>query len=122
MGGPLISGAVLLLFAKKLSTNLFRFDDPAAITLIKISAKEFHYILLSLLGFTLILGAVIPLFNYLAFLFEPKPGYKDNFSNTVYLLGLLLKLIIGFWFALGSRGIIGIIYRLRYAGNQGNKP
>ncbi len=118
MGGPLIAGTVLLLCAKKLSNSLFNFENPATTTLIliKINAKELHCILLSLFGFALILGAVVPLFNYLAFIFEPTPDYKDTFSNTVYLLSLLLKPLLGLWFAIGSKGIIGIIYRLRHAG------
>lgn len=116
--GPVIAGIVLLINAQKWGQRrVTRCCDTEKKS--EISITEWQSMFLSLMGVFIVVSTIVPLVNQLFAIFRAQstPGYEGLSSpTTAWLIGYLLTVFIGLWLSLGSRGIVGIIRRLKYAG------
>ena len=103
-------------FAKPVSKHIAPSNINQNSIALNIKPTDLHYVLLSVFGFILITISIIPITRqFLTIVTEVSRTSEELFGAKAFLLGYSVQLIIGFWFAFGSKGITGFIHMLRYS-------
>ncbi|MGQ8367266.1 hypothetical protein [Glaciecola sp. 1036] len=116
--GPIFVGIILFLSAKSLGKKLISLEDKAD-RAVEISIAEWKAMLLSLMGIFIVVSTIVPLVNQIFAIvnIDKGPAFEGLPSSYIaWLTGYIITLIMGLWFTVGSRGIVGAIRKLRFAG------
>ncbi|MEW6276602.1 MAG: hypothetical protein AB1556_16015 [Bacillota bacterium] len=119
------SGIILWLYAGKLANYLVPDkmpdkDPPSGGSQIRV--EDIQAVAFSVVGIFILVDAAPKLiqivFNIilLSKLQHAIPGDWVNFTTITRIVELVIQLILGFWLFFGSRGIVGLLKRLREAG------
>ncbi len=116
---PFIIVVLLWFFPLKVATRLIpkiENTEPA----VQLGNNEIEHIALSLLGVWVLASAIPDIFYWTTFAYMIKSSgmvlgvlRPENVGNIVATIS---EIIIGIWLIVGSKGIVGIVRRLRYAG------
>ena len=116
--GPIVVGIVLFLKARSWGGRIVSAEESRDVPP-GISVSEWHSMFLSLMGLFFVVSTLVPLINHLFAIFRAnsQPGSEGlSVTAIAWLIGYGATILVGLWFALGSRGIVGTIRKLRNAG------
>ena len=116
---PILAAILLWLFpltvAAKLIPDIKAKERPKTL-----SSTEIEQVAFTIFGLWVLTQAIPDIFYWATFVYMAKSlGMgraelsPDNISNVVVTV---LELVIGFWLLFGSKGIVGVIRRIRHAG------
>jgi hypothetical protein len=116
---PFIVVILLWFFPLKVAAKLIPKINSAEQP-VNLGNNEIEHIALSILGIWVLASAIPDVFYWSIFIYMIKSSgmvvgalRPENVGNIV---AIIIEIIIGIWLLVGSKGIIGIIRRLRYAG------
>jgi hypothetical protein len=85
-----------------------------------LDAGGIEVVAFSVMGLWVLTTAVPDIFYWIVFAYRTKSadfGNPELSPESVgYIVATVVELVIGFWLLFGSKGILGIIRRIRYAG------
>lgn len=112
--GPTVAGAILFAKAGSWGQRLVNAEEQAK-TGTTITIEEWQSMFLSLMGLFFVVTTLTPLINQLFFIVRAssEPGREwISFPAIAWLVGYLVTILVGLWFACGARGIVGAIRKL----------
>jgi hypothetical protein len=117
---PILGAALLWFFpitiAKKLIPDI-KYKEPTK----TIKSGEIELVALSILGIWVLTSAIPDVVRWATFVYIVKNSEMGSTKippdNIAYIIATIVELVIGFWLLFGSKGIIGVIRRMRYAGS-----
>jgi hypothetical protein len=72
------------------------------------------------MGLWVLTSAIPDIFYWVTFVYRIKSVNVGSTEltpeNIGYIVSTIVELVIGFWLLFGSRGLLGVIRRARYAG------
>ena len=117
---PILAAVLLWLFPLTIAAKIIP-DIKAKKPPKTLEGGEIELVAFSILGLWVLTGAIPDIFHWGTFVYMVKNSEAarvelspDNIGNIV---ATVVELVIGFWLLFSSKGIIGILRRLRNAGS-----
>ena len=116
---PILAAILLWLFplavAAKIIPNIKAKGTPAPL-----DAGGIEVVAFSVMGLWVLTFAIPDIFYWVTFVYRVKSVNVGSTEltpeNIGYIVSTIVELVIGFWLLFGSRGLLGVIRRARYAG------
>jgi hypothetical protein len=104
-----IFGIILWFLAPKLANSVFK-PEPED-TKSKVPVENFHSVALSVAGLYLLMISLSAIIEFVVFNPKFAASGQDSLNSWIIIAGL--KIVIGIWLILGSKGIVNAIRSLR---------
>lgn len=117
---PPILAAVLMWYfplalANKLIPDIKTKDAP-----VPLDAGGIEVVAFSIMGLWVLTSAIPDIFHWATYVYQVRNKHFGYFEltpeNVGNIVSTVVELVIGVWLLFGSRGILGLIRRARYAG------
>jgi len=116
---PVLAAVLLWMFpltiAAKLIPDIKKQEPPKAI-----DSAEIEVVAFSILGLWVLANAIQDAFHWATYVYIIKnsvtPKVELTPENIGNIVATVVELVIGLWILFGSKGVIGFLRRMRYAG------
>ena len=116
---PILAAILLWLFPLAVATKIIP-NIKAKNATAPLDANGIEVVAFSVMGLWVLTSAIPDIFYWVTFAYRIKNANIGSTElspeNIGYIVSTIVELVIGFWLLFGSRGLLGVIRRARYAG------